>query len=513
MAFPYTHYTCPCGDEEGEEARFSPHGLYPLETLLFCDECDAIRCPRCWAEEVLCWYCPTCLFEVPSPSIKGEGNRCPRSCYNCPICAVSLVVTTLPPKHDTGLLKPSATPEEAYTLQCQCCDWSSVDVGIKLNKPARITEQLSKQRYAKRTKASEENRRDVDQTFDCLAKFYHKQLSETEPISAYTDSPYGSPAALAKLLNFYGGVTLPGFKKKKVGQGIREAREPAEGFWAIGKDDEALLDNIRALNWDDKTTAEQRDSAPVNHNARLIEDLWPTAQQLRTRKGKRCKTCRQYLAKPDVKKLGTKYKVRLLAQSHIPRLTMRPLHGSDGQIGGPFRLRPTEPTPPELSPGQTKSYILTIHNPIFETIKVTLGTPSITPGPISSRVTILCPSFTVGPAGDAWEEALHSSAGPWIAEDGRKRAQPSISSISLTSTGEKQPEAGKVWDRKRNATSVIAEIVVPLALTGGGKATGLLEVPFYVRAEWDETETKDKEKEKCKREVAFWCLVVLGQVG
>jgi dynactin 4 len=101
--FPYTHYACPCADlttaaptslaakrasavlsavqNEDEEGTFNPHdcranlSLYPLDSLLFCDECDAIRCPRCVTEEVITWYCPACLFEVPSSAVKSDGNR------------------------------------------------------------------------------------------------------------------------------------------------------------------------------------------------------------------------------------------------------------------------------------------------------------------------------------------------------------------------------------------------------------------------------------------------------
>ena len=93
--FPYTHYACPCSDltspepsatvpstvESSGERTFNPHDpradylLYPLDRLLFCNECDAIRCARCYTEEIINWYCPNCLFEVPSSVVKSDGNR------------------------------------------------------------------------------------------------------------------------------------------------------------------------------------------------------------------------------------------------------------------------------------------------------------------------------------------------------------------------------------------------------------------------------------------------------
>lgn len=103
---PYTYILCPCSDPanlsrhnhsdpttplqpapppDDYEAAFDPRApranfsLYPLEYLLYCVECHQIRCPRCIAEEVVTYYCPNCLFEVPGSNIKSDGNRCASS--------------------------------------------------------------------------------------------------------------------------------------------------------------------------------------------------------------------------------------------------------------------------------------------------------------------------------------------------------------------------------------------------------------------------------------------------
>lgn len=95
MDFPYTYISCPCNavstsinantdiqnDEEEQERTFDPRSrranfsLYPLEHLLYCEDCQQIRCPRCTAEEIVCWYCPSCLFEMPLSVLKSEGPR------------------------------------------------------------------------------------------------------------------------------------------------------------------------------------------------------------------------------------------------------------------------------------------------------------------------------------------------------------------------------------------------------------------------------------------------------
>ena len=96
---PYTFIQCPCSDAsqagpapasptdagsdpDGDDRTFDPraprsnYSLYPLEYLMYCEDCHQIRCPRCVAEEIVTYYCPSCLFEVPSSNLKSEGNRC-----------------------------------------------------------------------------------------------------------------------------------------------------------------------------------------------------------------------------------------------------------------------------------------------------------------------------------------------------------------------------------------------------------------------------------------------------
>lgn len=93
LSTPYTYIQCPCSDQtvlssrnalsdpEEDERTFDPkaprsnYSLYPLEYLLYCEDCQQIRCPRCVTEESVTYYCPNCLFEVPSSNLRSEGNR------------------------------------------------------------------------------------------------------------------------------------------------------------------------------------------------------------------------------------------------------------------------------------------------------------------------------------------------------------------------------------------------------------------------------------------------------
>ena len=99
-SFPYSYFRCPCVDEpplespskraslgveqdseDVQDKTFDPRSpranyvLWPLDQLMWCEDCHEMRCPRCTTEEIVSWYCPTCLFEVASGMVRNEGTR------------------------------------------------------------------------------------------------------------------------------------------------------------------------------------------------------------------------------------------------------------------------------------------------------------------------------------------------------------------------------------------------------------------------------------------------------
>jgi dynactin-4 len=160
---PTIHYYCPCQSGESIQTPPPPHmasssaSFHPLHSLFFCEECDAVRCNRCVAVEVSGYYCPNCLFEVPSASVRAEKNRwailtllirllftstrCARNCFSCPICRSTLqVVASDPP--DGGDGRPSVSlsnvGEPPFFLYCNHCRWDSAEVGITFEKPTGL---------------------------------------------------------------------------------------------------------------------------------------------------------------------------------------------------------------------------------------------------------------------------------------------------------------------------------------------------------------------------------------
>jgi dynactin-4 len=167
-----------------------------------------------------------------------------------------------------------------------------------------------------------------------------------------------------------------------------------------------------------------------------------------------------------------------------------------------------------LRPGIPAHFLLHLSNPLFDPIRVTLATLATTPGRVASRVTILCPQFEVGANTDVWDDALSSSPAP-MQRRGTINAE----------TG--QIEAGKVWDKGRNWTSVAIEVVPGFLDEGVGEEgldedEDLLEIPIFVRLEFEADvnaeerglgDSRGSKGEREKREEAFWTVVGAGRIA
>ncbi|KAF2798733.1 hypothetical protein K505DRAFT_371470 [Melanomma pulvis-pyrius CBS 109.77] len=582
--FPYTYYSCDCYDsnttaasakrasqqpppaDDEDERTFDPrnlrsnYSLYPLEHLLYCEDCQQIRCPRCVIEETLAWFCPACLFEVPSSVIKSDGNRCTRNCYNCPVCTSTMTVNSLDDPDD-----PSSSGGP-YILSCSYCHWSSHEIGIEFEKHTGITSQLSrianggrpvptqKERDKERERrkdadARKRDGRDVlsgsddspttdrerddtppshEDLFSNLAAFYKAQINAQSPTPfSQHDVSFSSPASYARIMNLYSTSSAKKQKREKPSP-MRESSSVLEGLTVFDPaTDAAAIERIKKEGWSSTLSPAQK-LAQVNPNIRFESELRPTASLLCTKRGKRCRSCRHILAKPEAKITSTRYKIKLLALNHIPRLSLRALPIPSTSQPAAAGASSSATTPAfnynALKSGIPTHFLLHLSNPLFDPIRVTLATSSTTPGKVQSRVTILCPQFEVGANTDVWDDALTSSLSPV------KRAP------ALNADG--QIEAGKIWNHGRNWTSVVIEVVpgflkpiVGFSLGEDGKKEDeeldededVLEIPIFVRIEFEaDVNAEDrglgdsrgaKEGARERREEAFWTVVGVGRVA
>ncbi|KAL4873472.1 dynactin p62 family-domain-containing protein [Aspergillus spectabilis] len=637
--FPYTYISCPCAntpvpepsrkrrsrespqkgspekprpepqiEEDEDEQTFDPRALrsnfslYSPDELLYCEDCHQIKCPRCITEEILCWYCPSCLFETASSMVRGEGNRCARNCFNCPSCTAPLAVTGLESSS-------SGEPAGPWILSCNYCMWTTLDAGIKFDKPTNIRGQLSKLTTDPSTAAAARPRglstfgdlksplsiyssiddqfppagtsspgeesaeptntngpRTRDARFAALKSFYKDQIALTSPtgVDPGDFGQFSSPNSLHRIMSIYTQSRLTslygagGKKPRTRAPVMREALTANEGLTVPNADAETAIIKRMASDdcgWDGLASLDQR--AFQSPSARFVEDLLPLPTLLRTKRSKRCKSCKHILVKPEFKPQSVRYRIKLMAISYIPLPTLCPLILPSPTFSSTPSLQSQQaqqtPNLNALTPQKPIQLLLTLKNHIFDSVRITLATPSVTPGRIASKVTILCPQFDIGANKDMWNEALDPAAVP-------ERS-------TRNSPYERVAEAGKVWERGRNWTTVVLE-VVPGVLPGLGKSLkggaegsddekeeedsddndlggapvdwsgqasdsgqqiqpdeDVLEIPVFVRMEWDQDSQGDDEEggeiggpgskglgSGVKRELAYWMVLGVGRI-
>ncbi|KAJ9608697.1 hypothetical protein H2200_006468 [Cladophialophora chaetospira] len=568
LSFPYTFISCPCSDaanralkskrssrdvepediEDGEEA-FDPRNprsafsLFPPDHLLYCEECHEIKCPRCVTEEINATYCPDCLFESPRVMVKGEGNRCPRNCYHCPICTSQMITASVGDSKDGP-----------FILNCNYCMWNTLDVGIKLEKPTGIRGQidemanggvrnpplqklpsyqddpgrksslsrppLSQDELDAGAEAKEQvtSQAPLDATarFNALKNFYKEQITESSATDATfptstLDMAYSSPSSLQRIMNIYTNRESSLKRARQKLTIMREARTPSEGL--------QLGSESPASDYEDTTTSAQRSyqspSFIGNPQARTVADLRPMPTLMRTKRSKRCATCKHILTRPEMKISSARYRIKLIALSYIPFVSLKPLPVT----GGLLRPGP-DGSDVVLSPGKPVQFIMTLRNPLFDDVQVSLGSPSITPGKHGHRVTILCPQFQIGKNSDAWDDALNTL--------------PKTTPGGEANTAGGEQIAGRLYDHGRNWASVVIEIIPASIFRKQGdeldEDEDVIEIPIRVRLQWTHTEDEDtgiverrrREREKGrdedevddgKRELSYWMVLGIGRVA
>ena len=156
---------------------------------------------------------------------------------------------------------------------------------------------------------------------------------------------------------------------------------------------------------------------------------------------------------------------------------------------------------------------MTLKNPLFENVSVSLGSPNVTPGKHGHKVTILCPQFEIGKNGDVWDDALNKPANK-----------------AIMSPGGGEQIAGKLYDHGRNWASVVIEIVPTFALRKDDEELDededIVEVPVRVRVQWRQTDVEGDAKKKSEkvldepgdvddgqRELSYWMVFGIGRVA
>ncbi|WVR03969.1 hypothetical protein IAU60_000968 [Kwoniella sp. DSM 27419] len=541
----------------------SSSSYHPLDRLYFCEECDAIRCDLCVAFEVASYFCPNCLFDVPSANVRADKNRCARSCFSCPQCDSSLSVQASDvAESSTNAQTPS------YLLVCTACRWSSREVGWAFDRPNGIALQLQKMLAETET---------VQAEFDSLKDHLEAYIAHSAPAPSPARSTRVPSRNISQLTQMaakalhrdVSGMTAHAARDRSRRSAVKVGGEhfgwdempeyAAKGSWTEvglekGLQDVEVMRGLRDSGYDGLASLEKRWGKSWDVD-RMAKSMLPQRIPLRTKTTKRCPhpNCRHLLIQPDPK--SVRMKIKMVALNYLPVVELgrrkRRVRdtGSDGSSYSPIspeeadRLRrdrrrtrgpqgkeEEEPMDAPLRSGETYTFQLALTNPLFDPIQIRLGHPHV-PGsapPAKCRVFIPTAHFTINALKDAWaydeeedeydghagaSEAGHSEEGTAVTstDAGASSTLGRKSRLSVLAGGSKKSRESGV-DKRGNTSRVVLEVEVLPGATG--RIEFDLEIRYTYRA--DDLETPAGGAEKRKEEYktfTFWVRVAVGDVA
>ncbi|KIJ54802.1 hypothetical protein M422DRAFT_240886 [Sphaerobolus stellatus SS14] len=483
---PSVLYHCPCisptATPPPPHLPSSSHVFHPLNTLYFCEECDAIRCNRCVFVEVSGYYCPNCLFEVPSASVRAEKNRCARNCFLCPHCRNTLsVVPSDPPEPEDPRLKiqVSAIGEPPFFLYCNSCRWDSADVGIVFDKPTGLAVQL--QKYEDSAPDSLEFDR-LKEHFEPFIRASTLAASVNAPLNA---SHHVNPitAAASSALS----RDIPGVGKYSARHGRSRSEKhnkdevaPYKSKFQVGGDgglgygggeeDVEFLEKIEDIG--EVASVEQRWVSSWTTSLHS-EDLKPLRIPLQSKKSKRCPTCRHILIKPEQKAQSVRYKIKLVAANYLPAIsvnlpTFAPPPVTLASLKRSASTRPTQDddkqAPPQMQAGKTYPFHIVLTNPLYDPITVKLSMQR-TVNPANKRptfaISLPTTAFPIAAYAEAWEyEDDDEMFADEVEDIDELLEMRGLSGAEREARGKGKTKTVGVLEKKANTTVVGGEVVV-----------------------------------------------------
>ncbi|KAH8109297.1 dynactin p62 family-domain-containing protein [Phellopilus nigrolimitatus] len=531
----------------------SSASYHPLHTLFFCEECDAVRCNRCVSIEVSGYYCPNCLFEVPSASVRAERNRCARNCFQCPHCRNTLSVVPSDPEEDGMSHSPSAGAmgEPPFLLYCNNCRWDSAEVGITFEKPTGLAQQLQR---------SEDSAPEFLE-FERLKDFF-EPLLRSSLSSSQSGTPSGgvtghnthmnaitaaASSALARDIPGVGKYITPPARgsSSRAGRAARHgskddmpifrARVEISGSSGLGAGGDGDAEMMRHLELPAEVSRlEQRWTSSWAESPQARE-LRPIRIPLHSRLTKRCPACRHILIKPEQKAQSVRYKIKLVAANYLPAINVdlpssQPTSATrrvsiaqrddDGGVGKA-----------PMMAGKTYPFQLSMTNPLYDPIQVRLAVqrqqlPAVSESADESGgtvdkprrppfgVTLPSSSFSVAAFAEAWE--YEDDEEMFGVDDEDALATVGASPTKDRAVRGKAKTVG-VLEKKANMTVVGGEVLIGREGRGDVKFNMLVSYTYRSDEPQDDGEGEVKTRSATKtvpetKTFSFYTVVNLGTI-
>ncbi|GBE83087.1 hypothetical protein SCP_0501330 [Sparassis crispa] len=477
---PSVEYYCPCLADSPHppppHLASSSHSFHPLHNLFFCEECDAVRCNRCVLVEVSGYYCPNCLFEVPSASVRAEKNRCARNCFLCPNCRNTLtVVPSDPPEDGDSRMSPvagSTLGEPPFFLYCNHCRWDSAEVNITFEKPTGLAAQL--QKFEDSAPESLEFER-LKEHFEPFLPAASSALARDVPgVGKY--SPLSrSRAGREKGANKH---DIPDYKSRvEVG---------AAGGLGNGGG-EADIDFMRHLETvAEVATLEQR-WANSWVSSLHTSDLKPLRIPLQSKNSKRCPSCRHILIKPEQKAQSVRYKIKLVAANYLPAINVSLPHAQAAaeMLKRSALTKSTSAVVDDsagsggLLAGKTYAFHLAFTNPLYDPIQVRLKKAQPHPAEAEAgarrafQVNLPTMAFPIAAFAEAWE--YEDDEEDMFGLDGD---EPDVEGRRAQKDGRGKTRTVGVLEKRANVTVVSGEVILTKEAKGNVKFNMLVSYTY-----------------------------------
>ncbi|KAI9142944.1 dynactin p62 family-domain-containing protein [Paraphysoderma sedebokerense] len=235
----------------------------------------------------------------------------------------------------------------------------------------------------------------------------------------------------------FSSFNRPGLRDKE-----NDKKEPYKSIRTWGgmeaelEREKELVEKMKGLvGVEEVSTINQRLAQPLKQ-AHLSANLEPMRTHLRTKLSKRCRSCEHILVKPEQKAQVTRFKIKMIAMSYLPEITI---------------LQPT----PTLVQNETCKIKLKFTNPLEEDNTVHLFIPLAT---LQNQVKASCSRFTI----PAYNEMAQYE----------EPAQPRRGGIQKSGTADSK-NAGAV-EVKGNS------VVVELEVIPKGPLGNIVEFPLYI---------------------------------
>ncbi|KIM43284.1 hypothetical protein M413DRAFT_18360 [Hebeloma cylindrosporum] len=538
MARPSIQYHCPCLSASPipppPHLPSSSYSFHPLHTLFFCEECDAVRCNRCVSVEVSSYYCPNCLFEVPSASVRAEKNRCARNCFMCPLCrnTLSVVPSDPPDTGDNRLAVPTGSLNEPpFFLYCNHCRWDSAEVGITFEKPTGLAAQLQK------FEDSAPDSLDHATAHPSSAAHSHHVHSNSITAAASAALNRDIPGVskynpLTRSTSGRGGSGKDRSLNKDEMAEYRSRLDISKASVLGSGGGEADMDILRHLeDIGDIATLEQR---WVNSWATplQIQELKPLRIPLHSKRSKRCPACTHILIKPEQKAQSVRYKIKLVAANYLPAIVVALPHAQRSTTEAAKRSmgRSTaiaaedDKNFSDMHAGKTYPFHLALSNPLYDPIQVRLSVQRMHVATAPAKegvspekarrppfaISLPTSSFAVAAFAEAWEyeddEDMFGDGDEISGRSGRE------------TDGRGKVRTVGVLEKRANVTVVGGEVVIGKEARGNVKFNMLVSYtyrsddPAPSESNDGDGPSKTSTKPPEIKTFAFYTVVDLGQI-